>query len=162
MERMSEHTGLISSYQLLITAACTNTGGKMKESHHRAADWCPFVLRHSLSQVTSIMQLGMFCEVKPILVKGPWWIGLTMYMVNLFSCDQAALWMVFSIRTSVRLSVCLSICHTFFTMFPIIVSSRNFQEILPMTDVMPMLKVKVRGQRSRSQGSWPHLAISGQ
>ena len=47
MERMSEHTGLISSYQLLITAACTNTGGKMKGSRHRAADRCPFVHRHS-------------------------------------------------------------------------------------------------------------------
>ena len=46
-------------YQLLITAACTNTGGKMKDSRHRAADRCPFVLRHSLSQVTSFMQLGM-------------------------------------------------------------------------------------------------------
>ena len=33
MERMSEHTGLISSYQLLIIVACTNTGGKMKGSH---------------------------------------------------------------------------------------------------------------------------------
>ena len=30
MKRMSEHTGLISSYQLIITAACTNTGSKMK------------------------------------------------------------------------------------------------------------------------------------
>ena len=47
MERMSEHTGLISSCQLLITAACTNTGGKMKGSHPRAADRCPFVHRHS-------------------------------------------------------------------------------------------------------------------
>ena len=47
MEHMSEHTGLISSYQLLITAAWTNTGGKMKDSHHRAADRCPFVPRHS-------------------------------------------------------------------------------------------------------------------
>ena len=46
MERMSEHTGLISSYHLLITAACTNTGGKMKGSHSRAADRCPFVPRH--------------------------------------------------------------------------------------------------------------------
>ena len=46
MERMSEHTGLISSYQLLITPACTNTGGKMKDSHPRAADRCPFVPRH--------------------------------------------------------------------------------------------------------------------
>ena len=61
MKRMSEHTGLISSYQLLITAACTNTGGKTKGSHSRAADRCPFVLRHSLSQVTSFMQLGMLC-----------------------------------------------------------------------------------------------------
>ena len=52
---------LISSYQLLITAACTNTGGKMKGSHSRAADRCPFVPRHSLSQVTSFMQLGMLC-----------------------------------------------------------------------------------------------------
>ena len=31
-----------------------------------------------------------------------------------FSCDQAALWMVQSVRLSVRLSV----CHTFLTMFP--------------------------------------------
>ena len=31
-----------------------------------------------------------------------------------FSCDQAALWMFFSVRPSVRLSV----CHTFLTMFP--------------------------------------------
>ena len=59
MERMSEHTGLINSYQLLIIAACTNTGGKMKGSHSRAADRCPFVPRHSLSQVTSFVQLGM-------------------------------------------------------------------------------------------------------
>ena len=62
METMGEHTGLISSYQLLITAACTNTVGKMKDSRHRAADRCPFVLRHSLSQVTSFMQLGMLCK----------------------------------------------------------------------------------------------------
>ena len=59
MERMSEHTGLVSSYQLLITAACTNTGGKMKGSHSRAADWCPFVLRHSLSQVSSFKAFGI-------------------------------------------------------------------------------------------------------
>ena len=46
-------------YQLLITAACTNTGRKMKGSHPRAADRCPFVHRPWLSQVTSFMQLGM-------------------------------------------------------------------------------------------------------
>ena len=39
-----------------------------------------------------------------------------------FSCDQAAIWLVqsvrLSVRPSVRPSVCLSVCHTFFTMFP--------------------------------------------
>ena len=56
----------------------------------------------------------------------------------LFSCDQAALWTVFSVRPS----VCLS--HLF-DYVPII-SSWNFQEILPMTKVTSMQKVKVKGQ----------------
>ena len=38
--------------------------------------------------------------------------------VIFFSCDQAALQMVFSVRPSVCLSVRPSVCHTFFTMFP--------------------------------------------
>ena len=33
----------------------------MKGSHPRPADRCPFVLRHSICQVTSVMQLGMLC-----------------------------------------------------------------------------------------------------
>ena len=41
------HEWAYGPYQLLITAACTNTGGKMKGSHPRAADRCPFVPRHS-------------------------------------------------------------------------------------------------------------------
>ena len=36
----------------------------------------------------------------------------------IFSCDQAALWMVQSVRPSVCLSVRPSVCHTFLTMFP--------------------------------------------
>ena len=36
----------------------------------------------------------------------------------IFSCDQAALQMVFSVCPSVCLSVCQSVCHTFLTMFP--------------------------------------------
>ena len=43
----------------------------------------------------------------------------------------------------------------------IIVSSWNFQELLPMTKVTSMQKVKVRGQRSRSQKSTAKLAVSG-
>ena len=61
-------------------------------------------------------------------------------------------------RPSVRLSVRPS--HLFDNV-PVIISSWNFQELLPSTDVMSMQKVKIRGQRSRSQRSWPHLAVSG-
>ena len=46
------------------------------------------------------------------------WLEIQMF----FSCDQAAIWLVqsvrLSVRPSVRPSVCLSVCHTFFTMFP--------------------------------------------
>ena len=66
-----------------------------------------------------------------------------------------------SVRLSVRLSVCLSVCSShLFDYVPIIVSSWSFQELLPMTEVMFMQKVKVRGQRSRSH-SKPNLAVSG-
>ena len=80
----------------------------------------------------------------------------------IFSCDQAALQMVFSVRLSVCLSVRLSVSPShLFDYVPIIVSSWNFQELLPMTNVRSMQKVKVRGQRSRSQRSQPNLTVSG-
>ena len=61
-----------------------------------------------------------------------------------------------------RLSVCLSVCPShLFDYVPIIGSSWNFQELLPMTNVRSMQKVKVRGQRSRSQRSQPNLTVSG-
>ena len=66
--------------------------------------------------------------------------------IRIFSCDQAALQMVFSVCPSVRLSVCPS--HLF-DYVPIIVSSWNFQELLPMTNVRSMQKVKVKGQGHR-------------
>ena len=56
----------------------------------------------------------------------------------IFSCDQAALLMV--------QSVCPSVCPShFFDYVPIIVSSQNFQELLPMTEVTSMQKVKGQG-----------------
>ena len=59
-------------------------------------------------------------------------------------------------------SVCPSVCLShLFDYVPIIVSSWNFQELLPMTKVRSMQKVKVRGQRSRSQRSQPNLTVSG-
>ena len=83
-----------------------------------------------------------------------------MTFFSFFSCDQAAL------RTYFRPSICLSVWLSvrpshLFDNVTVIVSSWNFQELLPLTDVMSMPKVKVGGQRSRSQRSWPHLAVSG-
>ena len=80
------------------------------------------------------------------------------FIISVFSCDQAALWMVQSVCPSVRLSVCLS--HLF-DYVPIIASSWHFQELLPMTEVTSIQKVEVRGQRSRSQRSPSNLAVSG-
>ena len=93
--------------------------------------------------------------------KSFWQCNLSRYVILylfFFSCDQAALRTLQSVRPSVRLSVRL--LHLFHYV-PISMSSWNLQELLPMTDVMSMQKVKVRGQRSRSQRSWPHLAVSG-
>ena len=63
-----------------------------------------------------------------------------------------------SVCPSVRPSVCLS--HLF-DYVPIILSSWTFQELLPVTKVMSMQKVKVRGQRSGSQRSQPNFTVSG-
>ena len=76
----------------------------------------------------------------------------------LAATKQLNKWYFPSVCLSVRLSVCLS--HLFHHV-PIIVSSWNFQELLPWSRVMSMQKVKVRGQRSRSQRSTPNLAVSG-
>ena len=69
----------------------------------------------------------------------------------IFSCDQVALRRLLSVRLSVGRSVSLSVClsHLFHNV-PFIVSSWKFQELLPLTKVVSMQKVKVRGQRSKS------------
>ena len=82
-----------------------------------------------------------------------------MRLCFILSCDQAALRILF---LSVRLSICPSVrLSHLFDNIPVIVSSWNFQELLPLTDMMSIQKVKVRGQRSRLQRSWPLLAVSG-
>ena len=73
-----------------------------------------------------------------------------------FSCDQAVIWMVQSVCPSVCLPVCL--LHLFHYVY-IVVSSWHFQELWSMTEVMR--KVKVTGQRSRSQRSNLSLGVSG-
>ena len=64
-------------------------------------------------------------------------------------------------NNSVLVQVCPSVClsHLFHNV-PLIVSSWNLQELLPLTEVMSMQKVKVKDQRSMSQRSKPNLAIS--
>ena len=61
-------------------------------------------------------------------------------------------WYFLSVCPSVRLS------HLF-DYVPIIVSSWNFQELSHWTRVRSMQKVKVRGQRSRSQRSRPKFSF---
>ena len=75
--------------------------------------------------------------------------------LTVFSCDQAAQQMVYP---SVYLSVHLSHLFHYVTL---IVSSWNFQGLLLMTKVRSMQKVKIVGQRSRSERSKPNLTVSG-
>ena len=49
--------------------------------------------------------------------------------------------------------ICLPVCHTFFHYVSLVVSPWNFRDLLPLTKVMSIHKVKVRGQRSKSQRS---------
>ena len=81
-----------------------------------------------------------------------------LYVLFLAATKQLYEWYFLSVRLSVRPSVCPS--HLF-DYVPIIVSSWNFQELSPRTRVTSMQKVKVRGQRSRSQRSQPNLTVSG-
>ena len=83
-------------------------------------------------------------------------LAFNISLLLIFSCDQAALQMVFSVCLSVCPSVRLS--HLF-DYVPIIVSSWNFQELSHWTRVRSMQKVKVRGQRSRSQRSRPNFSF---
>ena len=77
-------------------------------------------------------------------------------LLFLAATKQLYEWYFLSVCPSVRLSVRLS--HLF-DYVPIIVSSWNFQELSHWTRVRSMQKVKVRGQRSRSQRSRPKFSF---
>ena len=116
-----------------------------------------------VTEVTT--QLNRFRTVTPVSIHIWWWnYAYSLIMLRrgallfLAATKQLYKWYFPSVCLSVRLSVCLS--HLFHHV-PIIVSSWNFQELLPWSRVMSMQKVKVRGQRSRSQRSTPNLAVSG-
>ena len=75
----------------------------------------------------------------------------------IFSCDQAALWMVQSVCPSVCLSVCLSVTPFWLcSHHPIIM---KFSGVI--TSDKSDVHAKGQGQRSRSQRSRPNLTVSG-
>ena len=67
MEHMSEHTGFISSYQLLITAACTNTGDKMKGSCPKQLTGAHLYLDIAKSGCLFHEYSGGMCWIGPII-----------------------------------------------------------------------------------------------
>ena len=83
------------------------------------------------------------------------------YFHSKFLISSLSLFFRFLVATkhgSIRPSVCL--WHLFHYV-PVIVSSWNYQELLPLTKVISRQMTKVRGQKSRSQRSKPHLTVSG-
>ena len=105
-----------------------------------------------VTEVTT--QLNCFRTVTPVWIHIWWWNDA----YSLMLLRRGALLFLAATKQLYKWyfpPVCPS--HLF-DYVPIIVSSWNFQELLPMTKVRSMQKVKVRGQRSRSQ---PNLTVSG-
>ena len=102
---------------------------------------------------------------------GSWWVALTLQYSQLVHSTLSN--MILSKQKNLHLFSSQYICvilqdvrpsvrpSHLFDYVPITVSSWNFQELLPVTEVTSMQKVKVRGQRSRSQKSQPNLTVSG-
>ena len=86
-----------------------------------------------------------------------WFNTPGLLITNLFSCDQAAL------RT--RLSFCLSACLSVRPSVTPFSLCSHHRIILKLSGVITInrrdVHAKGQGQRSRSQRSWPHLAVSG-
>ena len=135
-------------------------------SYYQWQKWCPCKRSRSKVKVTEVTT--PFTRFRTVI---PVWIHILRwnYAYSLMLLRRGALlflaatkqlyeWFSPSVCPSVRLSVRLS--HLF-DYVPIILSSWNFQELLPVTKVTSMQKVKVRGQRSRSQRSQPNLTVSG-
>ena len=122
-------------------------------------NWCfPTPLRRSTRDRFSLLRLN-FHRLDIIIENNTWGLKalfLWKFVPWLFlaATKQLYEWYFLFVCPSVRLS------HLF-DYVPIIVSSWNFQELSPRTRVRSMQKVKVRGQRTRSQTSRPNLTVSG-
>ena len=91
--------------------------------------------------------------------------GGHMHLYIFFSCDQAALQMVFSVRPSVCLSVRLSVCPSVrLSVTPFWLCSHH-HIIMKFSGVITSdrsdVHAKGQGQRSRSQRSQPNFTVSG-
>ena len=81
-------------------------------------------LRNEFNMMKSFTVICMLNMVFVLIFRWAWSTNITWKIlavgknVFVFSCDQAAIWLVQSVRLSVRPSVCLSVRHIFFTMFP--------------------------------------------
>ena len=86
--------------------------------------WCQWtgVLASGISSETAVtprITPTEVCSRQWVNILTHWgWAKWSPCCKRLFSCDQAAIWLVQSVRLSVHLSVCPSVRHTFFTMFP--------------------------------------------
>ena len=118
--------------------------------------------QRSKVKVTEVnTQLSRFRTVTPVWIQIWWWNDAQSLMLLrrgallfLAATKQLNEWYFTSVCLSVRLSVCLS---DLFDYVPIIRSSWNFQELLPMTKVMSMQKGQ--GQRSKVKGHRGHDPI---
>ena len=139
-------------------------------SYYHGQEWCPCKRSRSKVKVTEVnTQLSRFRTLTPVWIHIWQWNHAHSWrqhrrgaLLFLATTKQLYKWYFPSVRLSVRPSVRPSVCLShLFDYVPIIVSSWNFQELLPMTKVRSMQKFKVKGQRSRSQRSQPNLTVSG-
>ena len=131
-------------------------------SYYHGQKWCPCKRSRSKVKVTEFnTQLSHFQTLTPVSIHIWQWNQAHSWkqhrrgaLLFLAATKQLYKWYFPSVRPSVRLSVCpsvgLSVCLShLFDYVPIIVSSLNFQKLLPMTKVRSMQKVKVKGQGHR-------------
>ena len=85
-------------------------------------------------------------EIYPVTERGYPWLLCSQ---TFFSCDQAALWTI--------QSLCLSVTPFWICSHHRVIT--KFSEVI--TNDKSDVHAKGQGQRSRSQRSWPHLAVSG-
>ena len=128
--------------------------------HQRYVTMIPGVAKHLLfmtfirsneNQYQDNKKLQNWNVYANVICNLAWFHNFDAWLNHLAATKQLYEWYFLS----VRLSVCLSVRHTFLTMIPLSYHYESYyiQELLPMTEVMSMQKVKVIGQRSRSQRS---------